>query len=47
MWKDDLSALLARRTDAIFKEVSATRSGTADVRKLLDYAKRMLSLTER
>jgi putative ATPase len=45
--KTTLARLLARRTDAIFKEVSATSSGTTDVRKLMEDAKKLLSLTGR
>ena len=45
--KTTLARLLARRTDAIFKEVSATSSGTNDVRKLMEDAKKLLSLTGR
>ena len=33
--------MLARRTDATFKEVSATSSGTTDVRKLMEDAKKL------
>ena len=45
--KTTLARLLARRTDAIFKEISATSSGTTDVRKLMEDAKKLLSLTGR
>jgi putative ATPase len=45
--KTTLARLLARRTDAVFKEVSATSSGTTDVRKLMEDAKKLLSLTGR
>ena len=45
--KTTLARLLARRTDATFKEVSATSSGTTDVRKLMEDAKKLLSLTGR
>jgi putative ATPase len=45
--KTTLARLLARRTDATFKEVSATSSGTTDVRKMMEDAKKLLSLTGR
>ena len=45
--KTTLARLLARRTDATFKEVSATSSGTIDVRKMMEDAKKLLSLTGR
>ena len=45
--KTTLARLLARRTDTIFKEVSATNSGTTDVRKMMEDAKKLLSLTGR
>ena len=45
--KTTLARLLARRTDTTFKEVSATSSGTTDVRKLMEDAKKLLSLTGR
>ena len=45
--KTTLARLLARRTEATFKEVSATSSGTTDVRKMMEDAKKLLSLTGR
>ena len=45
--KTTLARLLARRTDAILKEVSATSSGASDVRKMMEDAKKLLSLTGR
>ena len=45
--KTTLARLLARKTDATFKEISATSSGTTDVRKLMEDAKKLLSLTGR
>ena len=45
--KTTLARLLARRTDATLKEVSATNSGTTDVRKIMEDAKKLLSLTGR
>ena len=45
--KTTLARLLSRRTDATFKEVSATNSGTTDVRKMMEDAKKLLSLTGR
>ncbi|OCH88883.1 P-loop containing nucleoside triphosphate hydrolase protein [Obba rivulosa] len=43
--KTTLARLLASRTDAVFKELSATDSGISDVRSIADEAKRMLALT--
>jgi putative ATPase len=45
--KTTLARLLARKTDATLKEVSATSSGTTDVRKIMEDAKKLLSLTGR
>ena len=45
--KTTLARLLAKRTDATFKEVSATNSGTTDVKKLMEDAKKLLSLAGR
>ncbi|PCH43682.1 nucleoside triphosphate hydrolase protein [Wolfiporia cocos MD-104 SS10] len=45
--KTTLARLLARRTDAAFKELSATDSGIAEVRDIVDDAKGLLSLTGR
>jgi len=45
--KTTLARLLARRTDATLKEVSATNSGTTEVRNMIEEAKRLLSLTGR
>ncbi|KZS98525.1 P-loop containing nucleoside triphosphate hydrolase protein [Sistotremastrum niveocremeum HHB9708] len=43
--KTTLARIIARHANAIFKELSATASGTADVRVIVDEAKRQLSLT--
>ena len=45
--KTTLARLLARRTDATLKEVSATSSGTPEVRNIIEEAKKLLSLTGR
>ncbi|KAI0930396.1 hypothetical protein AcV5_007121 [Taiwanofungus camphoratus] len=45
--KTTLARLLAKRTNATFKELSATDSGIADVRAVVEEAKGMLSLTGR
>ncbi|KAF8806282.1 P-loop containing nucleoside triphosphate hydrolase protein [Phlegmacium glaucopus] len=45
--KTTLARLLARRTDATLKEVSATNSGTTEVRNMIEEAKGLLSLTGR
>ncbi|KAI0665963.1 hypothetical protein C8Q78DRAFT_1198775 [Trametes maxima] len=45
--KTTLARLLAKRTDAVFKELSATDSGIADVRAVVEQAKNLLSLTGR
>ena len=45
--KTTIARLLVKRTDATFKEVSATNSGTTDVRKMMKDAKKLLSLTGR
>jgi putative ATPase len=43
--KTTLARLLATTVDAIFKELSATNSGTSDVKAIFDEAKRTLKLT--
>jgi len=45
--KTTLARLLAKRTNAIFKELSATDSGVTDVRVVLEEAKGVLALTGR
>lgn len=45
--KTTLARLLAKRTDAALKEVSATSSGTTEVRNMIEEAKKLLSLTGR
>lgn len=45
--KTTLARLLARQTDAVLKEVSATSSGTTEVRNMIEEAKKLLSLTGR
>jgi putative ATPase len=45
--KTTLARLLARRTDATLKEDSATSSGVTDIRKTMEDAKKLLSLTGR
>ncbi|KAI0368277.1 P-loop containing nucleoside triphosphate hydrolase protein [Pilatotrama ljubarskyi] len=45
--KTTLARLLAKRTDAVFKELSATDSGIADVRVVVEEAKNLLALTGR
>ncbi|KAH9892738.1 P-loop containing nucleoside triphosphate hydrolase protein [Cubamyces lactineus] len=45
--KTTLARLLAKRTNAVFKELSATDSGIADVRAVVDEAKNLLALTGR
>ncbi|GJJ06340.1 hypothetical protein Clacol_000531 [Clathrus columnatus] len=45
--KTTLARLLATSTDAMFKELSATSSGTNDVRAVFEEAKKSLSLTGR
>ncbi|THH28650.1 hypothetical protein EUX98_g5532 [Antrodiella citrinella] len=45
--KTTLARLMARNTDAIFKELSATDSNIADVRAVAEEAKGVLSLTGR
>ncbi len=42
-----LARLIARNANADFKELSATSSGTADVRQVFEQAKNGLSLTGR
>lgn len=43
--KTTLARLLSTTVDAIFKELSATNSGTSDVKAIFDEAKRTLKLT--
>ncbi|KZT56618.1 P-loop containing nucleoside triphosphate hydrolase protein [Calocera cornea HHB12733] len=45
--KTTLARILAKSSNAIFKELSATSSGTADVRGIFEEAKNMLKLTGR
>ena len=45
--KTTLARLLAKRTNAVFKELSATDSGISDVRSVSDEAKGVLALTGR
>lgn len=45
--KTTLARLLAKHTDAIFKELSATDSGIADVRAVAEEARNVLKLTGR
>ncbi|KAI0823449.1 P-loop containing nucleoside triphosphate hydrolase protein [Trametes gibbosa] len=45
--KTTLARLLATRTNAVFKELSATDSGIADVRAVVEEAKNLLALTGR
>ena len=45
--KTTLARLLAKRTDALLKELSATSSGTNEVRAVFEEAKGLLSLTGR
>ncbi|KAJ3528950.1 hypothetical protein NM688_g7924 [Phlebia brevispora] len=45
--KTTLARLLAKHTDAVFKELSATDSGISDVRAVADEAKGLLKLTGR
>lgn len=45
--KTTLARLLARKTDATINEVSATGSGVTDIRKMMEDAKKLLSLTGR
>ncbi|KIM75450.1 hypothetical protein PILCRDRAFT_35723, partial [Piloderma croceum F 1598] len=45
--KTTLARLLANRTDAIYKELSATSAGITDVRAVFEEAKGALSLTRR
>ncbi|KAL6305035.1 P-loop containing nucleoside triphosphate hydrolase protein [Sparassis latifolia] len=45
--KTTLARLLAKRTDSIFKELSATDSGISDVRAIVEEAKTVLALTGR
>ena len=45
--KTTLARLMAKRTDAVFKELSATDSGIAEVRAVVEEAKSLLALTGR
>ncbi|KAI0358660.1 P-loop containing nucleoside triphosphate hydrolase protein [Trametes cingulata] len=45
--KTTLARLLAKKTDAVFKELSATDSGIADVRAVVEEARNLLALTGR
>ncbi|KAI0779686.1 P-loop containing nucleoside triphosphate hydrolase protein [Fomes fomentarius] len=45
--KTTLARLLAQRTDAVFKELSATDSGIAEVRAVVEEAKSLLKITGR
>ncbi|EJU04445.1 P-loop containing nucleoside triphosphate hydrolase protein [Dacryopinax primogenitus] len=45
--KTTLARILAHKSDAVFKELSATSSGTADVRGIFEEAKNLLKLTGR
>jgi len=45
--KTTLARLLARRTDAVLKELSATSTGTNEVRSVFEDAKGLLALTGR
>lgn len=45
--KTTLARLLAKRTGAIFKELSATDSGVPEVRSLVEEARGALTLTGR
>lgn len=45
--KTTLARLLARRTEAVFKELSATDVGIKEVRQVFEEAKGLLSLTGR
>jgi hypothetical protein len=45
--KTTLARLIARRTNAVFKELSATIVGINDVRPIFDEAKNALQLTGR
>jgi putative ATPase len=45
--KTSLARLIARTANADFKELSATSSGTADVRQVFEQAKNGLKLTGR
>lgn len=45
--KTTLARLLAKRSNAVFKELSATDSGIADVRAVVEEAKSLLALTGR
>lgn len=45
--KTTLARLLAKRTNAVFKELSATIVGVNEVRQVFEEAKALLSLTGR
>lgn len=45
--KTTLARLLARQTDAVFKELSATGVGVNEVRQVFEEAKALLSMTGR
>ena len=45
--KTTLARLLAKQTNAVFKELSATDSGISDVRAVAEEAKNVLALTKR
>lgn len=45
--KTTMARLIANRADADFRELSATSSGTGDVRKVFEQAKNQLKLTGR
>ncbi|KZP34589.1 P-loop containing nucleoside triphosphate hydrolase protein [Athelia psychrophila] len=45
--KTTLARLLAKKTDAVFKELSATSNGIADVRSIFEEAKGTLALTRK
>ena len=45
--KTTLARLLAKRTNAVFKELSATDSGVGEVKAVAEEAKRFLALTGR
>lgn len=45
--KTTLARLLAKQTDAVFKELSATDSGISDVRAVAEEARNVLKLTGR
>jgi putative ATPase len=45
--KTTLARLLAKNTDAVFKELSATSIGISEVRAIFEEARATLSLTRR